>query len=61
METNKLKSKYWMVTRRPENQRQFPGEYSTRHMLMVEMTQEEAHKWAVGYFPTDEIVSLKAH
>ena len=53
------KSRYWRVTRRPENQRQFPGEYATRHILMVEATHEEAHDWANGYFLTDEIVKVE--
>lgn len=53
------KSRYWRVTRRPENQRQFPGEYATLHILMVEATHEEAHDWANGYFLTDEIVKVE--
>lgn len=54
-----VKSRYWRVTRRPENQRQFPGEYSTRHMLTFDATQKEAMDWATGYFPTDTIVKVE--
>lgn len=53
------KSRYWRVTRKPENQRQSPGEYSSNHILVVEATREEALDWATGYFPTDKIVNVE--
>jgi len=57
--TGSVKSRYWQITRAPENQRQFPGEYKSKHMMTIPIDEKAAQIWASVFFPKDKIVKVE--
>lgn len=58
--TPNTKLKYWKVTRRQQDQSQFPGEYTTKHGFLWDTTEDQVRVWASKYFSESEIIKIEA-